>query len=64
MILIPAAALLAALYYFLHESPRFLLCKSRLEETFSLIDEMGKINSNEYVNLTENDKAGLEQWGK
>ena len=63
-ILVPAILLGLLFHYFLHESPRFLICKGKNDEAYLLIDEIGRFNNPEYKKLSSNDKDRLALWGR
>jgi len=50
-------------YFFVKESPRFLISAGRFEEAFKIIDEIGIINKgSDYKRLSENEKIGLKNY--
>lgn len=50
-------------YFFLKESPRFLISAGKFAEGFRIIDEIGKINKgDDYEPLTERERVGLKNF--
>lgn len=46
----------------INESPRFLICKGRMEEGIEKLNLIGKINSEEYEEMTAHEITSLDDW--
>ena len=49
-------------FFYLDESPRFLLSIGKIQEGIKIIDKIGEINNKEYEKINEDEKNRIELW--